>query len=80
MHEFLPLLHNKQINIILKFEKMKNWCNTFSQYHAIVVDRKKVRSQKSEDGRFAWFGDLLSGTSAMLSIKVNGPVAHGSIR
>ena len=43
-----------------------------------------MEERKSEDRRFARFSDLpvlatrWSGTSAILSSQVNGPVAHGS--
>ena len=62
--------------------------NSFSHYHAILVEERKKeekRSKKSEEkkgseGRqFASFMTCWSGTSVM-SIKVNGPVALESTR
>ena len=59
--------------------------NSFSRYRASLADsytdgRKKseVRSQKIDD--LPVLATRRSGTSAMLSSKVNGPVAHGSTR
>ena len=52
-----------------------NHCNSFSHYHAIVLEkrrRKKERSQKIDD--LPILATCRSGTSAMLSSKVNGPV------
>ena len=62
-----------------------NCCNSFSCYRASLADsytdgRKKseVRSQKIDD--LPVLATHRSGTSAMLSSKVNGPVAHGNTR
>ena len=69
-----------------------NHCNSFSRYRASLAysytDGRKeseVRSQESEV-RSQKIDDLpvlatrRSGISAMLSNKVNGPVAHGNAR
>ena len=54
-----------------------NHCNSFSCYRAILVKgRQKKESQKIDD--LAVLVTCQSGTLAMLSSKVNGPVAHGS--
>ena len=62
-----------------------NCCNSFSRYRASLADsntdgRKKseVRSQKIDD--LPVLATRRSGTSAMLSSEVNGPVAHGNTR
>ena len=62
-----------------------NRCNSYSCYRASLADsytdgRKKseVRSQKIDD--LPVLATRRSGTSAMLSSKVNGPVAHGNTR
>ena len=61
-----------------------NRCNSFSHYHASLADsytdrrKKKERSQKIDD--LPVLVTRWSGTLAMLSSKVNGPVAHGSTR
>ena len=63
-----------------------NCCNSFSRYRASLADsytdrRKKERkkeSQKIDD--LPVLATRRSGTSAMLSSKVNGPVADGSTR
>ena len=56
-------------------------CNSFSRYRASLADRRKKeeeRSQKIDD--LPVLETRQSGTLAMLSSKVNGPVAHGSTR
>ena len=59
-----------------------NRCNSFSCYRASLADsytdrrKKKERSQKIDD--LPVLATRRSGTSAMLSSKVNGSVAHGS--
>ena len=63
-----------------------NRCNSFSRCHASLADsypderkkeeRKKKGSQKIDD--LPVLATCRSGTSVMLSSKVNGPVAHGS--
>ena len=60
-----------------------NRCNSFSRYRASLADsftdgRKKER--KSEDSDLPVLATHQSDTSAMLSNKVNGPVAHVSTR
>ena len=60
-----------------------NRCNSFSRYRASLADshtdgRKKKESQKIDD--LSVLATRRSGTSAMLSSKVDGPVAHGSTR
>ena len=58
-----------------------NRCNSFSRYCAIVVEKrekKEERSQKIDD--LPVLATCRSGTLAMLSSKVNSPVAHGSTR
>ena len=60
-----------------------NHCNSFSCYRASPADsytyrRKKKRSQKIAD--LPTVVTWRSGTSAMLSSKFNGPIAHGSTR
>ena len=61
-----------------------NRCNSFSRYRASLADsftdgrKKKERSQKIDD--LPVLATRRAGTSAMLSSKVNGPVAHGSTR
>ena len=64
-----------------------NCCNSFSRYHASQADsytdirkkkKKKELSQKIDD--LPILATRRAGTSAMLSSKVNGPVAHGSTR
>ena len=57
--------------------------NSFSRYRASLANsytdrRKKEESQKIDD--LPVLATRWSGTSAMLSSKVNGPVAHGSTR
>ena len=61
--------------------------NSSSRYRASLADsytdrrkkeRKKEESQKIDD--LPVLATRRSGTSAMLSSKVNGPVAHGSTR
>ena len=54
-----------------------NRCNSFSRYHVSLADSyTDGRSQKIDD--LPVLATRRSGTSAMLSRKVNGPVAHGS--
>ena len=53
-----------------------NCCNSFSRYHAIVVEKRKKESQKIAD--LPVLATCRSGTLAMLSSKVNSPVAYGS--
>ena len=58
-------------------------CNSFSRYRASLADssdrrKKEERSQKIDD--LPVLATCRSGTLAMLSSKVNGPVAHGSTR
>ena len=61
-------------------------CNSFSRYRASLADsyiygkiqKSVVRSQKIDD--LTVLATHRSGTSVMLSSKVNGPVAHGSTR
>jgi len=55
-----------------------NRCNSFSRYCAIVVEKreKKERSQKIDD--LPVLATCRSGTLAILSSKINSPVAHGS--
>ena len=58
-----------------------NCCNSFSHYRAIVVEKRKKKeeiSQKIDD--LPILATCWSGTLAMLSSKVNGPVGHGSTR
>ena len=61
-----------------------NGCNSFGRYRASLADsyadgrKSEVRSQKIDD--LPVLATRRSGTSAMLSSKVNGPVAHGSTR
>ena len=52
--------------------------NSFSHYRAIAVNRNESESHKIDDSPV--LATYRSGTSAMLSSKVNGPVAHGSTR
>ena len=56
--------------------------NSFSHYRAIMVDRNESESQsesqKIDDSPV--LATCQSGTSAMLSSEVNGPIAHGSTR
>ena len=55
--------------------------NSFSHYRvslASVRKKKEERSQKIDD--LPVLATCRSGTSAMLSGEVNGPVAHGSTR
>ena len=57
--------------------------NSFSRYHAIVVEkrkkeRKKERSQKIDN--LPVLATCGFGTLAMLSSKVNSHVAHGNTR
>ena len=54
-----------------------NRFNSFSRYHAIVLEKRR-RSQKIDD--LPVLATCRSGTLAMLSSQVNGPVAHGSTR
>ena len=59
-----------------------NRCNSCSSYFAVVLEgSQKVRkseSQKIDD--LPVLATCRSGILAMLSSKVNGPVAHGSTR
>ena len=57
-----------------------NHCNSFICYRAGLADRRKKeeRSQKTDD--LPVLVTCRSGTLAMLSSEVNGPVAHGSTR
>ena len=56
-----------------------NRCNSFSHYRAIVVEkRKKERSQKIDD--LPVLATYQSSTLAILSSKVNGPVAMEALR
>ena len=61
-----------------------NRCNSFSRYRASLADshtdgrKKKKESQKIDD--LSVLATRRSGTSAMLSSKVDGLVAHGSTR
>ena len=61
-----------------------NRCNSFIRYRASLADsslteeRRKKESQKIDD--LPVLATCRSGTLAMLSSKVNGPVAHGSTR
>ena len=60
-----------------------NRCNSSNRYRASLADsytvgRKKERSPKIDD--LPVLATRWSGTSAMLSSKVNGPVANGSTR
>ena len=55
-----------------------NRCDSFSRYHAILVQgRQKKESQKIDDSPV--LETCRSGTLAMLSSKVNGPVAHATL-
>ena len=73
----------------MSFFSRLNRCNSFSHYRACLADsytdrrkkkerRKKEESQKIDD--LPVLATRRSGTSAMPSSKVNGPVAHGSTR
>ena len=53
-----------------------NHCNSFSCYCAIVVDSRKKECQKIDD--LPVLATCQSGTLAMFSSKVNGPVAQES--
>ena len=56
-----------------------NRCNIFSRYRAILLEgsqKSEVRSQKIDD--LPVLATCRSGTSAMLSSEVNGPIACGS--
>ena len=56
-----------------------NHCNSFSRYRVSLADSyTDGRSQKIDDLPVS--ATRRSGTSVMLSRKVNGPVAHGSTR
>ena len=59
-----------------------NRCNSFNRYRASLAytrtERRRRRSQKTDD--LPVLATCRSGTLAMLSSKVNGPVAHGSTR
>ena len=74
--------HNKysvQYPVIYAVCSRLNCCNSFSRYRAIVCycdGEKKKESQKIDD--LPVLASCRSGTLAMLSTKVNGPVAHGS--
>jgi len=51
-------------------------CNSFSCYRARLADAKEW--QKMDD--LPVLATSQSGTSAMLSSEVNGPIVHGSTR
>ena len=57
-----------------------NRCNSFNSYRASLpyVREEKEESQKIDD--LLVLATCRSSSSAMLSSKVNGPVAHGSSR
>ena len=62
-----------------------NRCNSLIRYRASLADsslteERRRRKRKSEDRRFARFGDLPVGTLAIPSSKVNSTDAHGSTR
>ena len=64
------------------FFRVLDRCNSFSRYRASLADSytdgRKKESQKIDD--LPVLATRRSGTSAMLSSKVNGPVAHGRTR
>ena len=56
-------------------------CNSFSHYHASLADSYTDRKKKEENQKIYDLPVLAtcrSGTSVMVSSKVNGPVAHGN--
>ena len=56
-----------------------NRCNRFNRYRASgLKDGEEEESQKIDD--LPVLATCRSGTLAILSSKVNGPVAHGSAR
>ena len=59
-----------------------NRCNSFSHYRASLADsytdRRKKESQKIDN--LPVLATCQSGTSAILSSKLNGFIAHGSTR
>ena len=73
-----------QYPVIYALFSHSNRCNSFSRYRASLADtlteerKKEEESQKIDD--LPVLATRRSGTSAMLSSKVNGPVAHGSTR
>ena len=75
-----------QYTVIYAIFSRLDRCNSFSRYRASLADsytdgRKKERkkeSQKIDD--LPVLATRRSGTSAMLSSEVKGPVAHGSTR
>ena len=70
----MSAIHDDLCNFFLRL----NRCNSFSRYRAIVVEGSYLVSQKIDD--LPVLATYRSGTLAMLSSKVDGPVAHGSTR
>ena len=57
-----------------------NRCNSYSRYRASLADSYTDGRKKSEVDDLPVLTTRRSGTSAMLSSKFNGPVAHGNTR
>ena len=57
-----------------------NRCNSYSRYRASLADSYTDGRKKSEVDDLPVLATRRSGTSAMLSSKFNGPVAHGNTR
>ena len=53
-----------------------NCCNSYSSYFAVVLEDSQEESQKIDN--LAILATCWSGTSAMLSSEVDGPVTYGS--
>ena len=73
-----------QYAVIYAIFSRLNRCNSSSCYCASLADSYTDRRKKEEEEESQKIDDLpvlathWSGTSAMLSSKVNGPIAHGS--
>ena len=74
-----------QYAVIYSIFSQLNRCNIFSGYRASLADSYTDRRKKKEEEESQKIDDLpvlvtrrSSSNSAMLSSKVNGPVAHGS--
>ena len=57
-----------------------NRCNSFSRYRAYRAGEKKKERRSQEIDDLPILATCRSSTLAMLSSKVNGPVAHESTR